>query len=218
LPRAAQVEQNLDTPILAENLTADGPVEDATVAAPPEFDPAQLKDMIARQVAESMVPAMQAILPELMKTLVPQGTTGQGPTSVTHVPLVSDAPVKPAYLKHYRMDGVVSGKYQLIDVTKLNDEGNIEYVTSMGPDGRWRGEAIGVIKGRWIHFQNEHFYATDPLEVAFVDWKIANDPGFRAYEDKNLGGNITCYVANCGRSFPDEDTLAAHRRATHGVD
>lgn len=199
-----------------EQVSVEGVPEETISPVPQELmDAEQVRSIVARSVAESLVPAMQALLPEMMKTLVPN--YANGPTGVTHVPMVENAPEKPGYLKHYRMDGVLSGKYQLIDVSRLDENGEIPYITSMGPDGRWRGETPAILKGEWIHFQNEHFYATKQIEVDFVDWKIANDPNFRAYEDKNFGGDYQCGVVNCGKKFADSDTLTAHMKATHGV-
>jgi len=214
VPRTAQTEEVKD--LAAEQVAVDGLVEESISPSPPQFDQAQLQSMISRSVSEALVTQLMALLPEMVSTIA--GPTVQnGPTGATRINLVEDAPQKPGFLKHYRMDGVLSGKYQLLDVSKLDENGEIPYVVTYDPSGRMRGDSPAVVKGEWIHFQNGHFWATKQIEVDYVEWRIRTDPQFRVYEDSNAVGEIICGVANCGIRFSDEKTLAAHMKATHGV-
>jgi hypothetical protein len=214
VPRVAKTEETQD--LTADQIAVDGLVEESIAPSPPQFDQAQLQSMISRSVSEALVTQLMALLPEMVTTIA--GPTNQnGPTGTTRINMVEDAPVKQTFLKHYRMDGVLSGKYQLLDVEKLDENGEIPYTTTHDPSGRMRIDSPAVMKGEWVHFQNGHFYATKPIEVAYVEWRIRTDPQFRVYEDTNIGGEIVCGVANCGIRFSDEATLAAHMKATHGV-
>lgn len=201
----------------AETILASGVTTEPTTEGPPAaFDPAQLQAMVAQQVATALAGALPAMMPELLKQFAP-ATPGLGPSPFVHLgPAADKAPVKPSYLKHYRRDDTISGKYQLIDVSKLDENGEIQVRQWLDQNGVNRSENVSAVKGRWIHFVNGHFYATDQMEVDYIEWRRKRDPQFRVYEDRGTG-TLACGVVNCLASFSDEETLKEHRCATHGV-
>lgn len=178
----------------------------ASIAPTAEFMTDEVKSAIARQVADGIASALPAVMAEMMKSFsdVPAGTIFTNPASpVVNVSLAPTALAKQNYLKHYRLDGTVSGKYQMIDVKKMNDND-----LSIGES---------IIKGRWVHFASDNFYAMDDKEVAFVEYLIEKQ-GVKIYEDTSGVSNMArCAVEGCGKLFGDEETLLAHLKATHGV-
>jgi hypothetical protein len=124
---------------------------------------------------------------------------------------------KPTYLKHYRRDETPSGKYQLIDVSKLDENGDIPVVFTTDHNNFVKSDSPAVVKGKWVHFVNDNYYANTQMEVDFIEWKMRTDPQFKVYEVVG-GGTYQCGVWNCNAPpFADEQTLNNHRRAVHGV-
>jgi hypothetical protein len=188
-----------------------------TIEAPPAlFDQESLRKMVSEQVSQSVVAAMQALLPEMLKTQ--QVAPGPNlPSQSVPVGMAHGTAVKPNYLKRYRRDGTVSGKYQMIDVSKLEDgDINVQFVRDQ--NGQLQTQTPAVQKGRWIHFVNDEFYATKQDEVDFIEWRIKTDPQFRVYEVTGAG-LIACPIGQCGAPpFIDDQSLKNHLKATHGVD
>lgn len=166
----------------------------------------ELQDAINNSVANSLASALPAVMAEMMKMVAAQTPNfGNVPSPVTHVSIAPPVDVKPTYLKHYRLDGTISGKFQMIDVEKIKDGASI---------------ADAVIKGRWIHFASDHFYANDEKEVAFIEW-MRDTQGLKVYEDVSSATSLLrCPVNGCPSPGPfgDEATLKNHLRATHGVE
>jgi hypothetical protein len=215
MPATAQREAQK---VAAEDVTAAAIASEETIVPPPpEFDREALSKMVSEQVAQALVGALPALLPEMLKTLAPSSEVAQhGPSRMVSVGVVNASPVKANYLKHYRRDNTVSGKYQMVDVDKLVD-GEIEVQFTRDHNDQVHATAPAVLKGQWVHFVNNDFYATTEKEVAFVEWKMKTDPQFRVYEVVG-GGTIRCPVYNCTvPAFGDEETLKNHMRATHGV-
>lgn len=213
----AKATQSLNPEPEAENVLVSGITSEPTTEAPPAmFDPEQLRSMVAQQVATAIGAALPALLPEILKNVqTAEQSSGPSPFVVAG-PATEVAPVKPRYLKHYRRDDTVSGKYQLIDVSKLDENGDIAVKIWTDNNGQTRSDITSAVKGRWIHFVNGHFYATDQLEVDYIEWRRKRDPQFRVYEDHGVGG-FACGIVNCSAAFSDQETLDEHRCATHGV-
>jgi hypothetical protein len=173
----------------------------------PQFEMTpEVQDLINNSVANSLANALPAVMAEMMKMVSAQTPNfGNVPSPVTNVSIAPPVDKKPTYLKHYRLDGTVSGKYQMVDVEKLKS-----------------GVPIGdaVIKGRWIHFASDHYYANDEQEVAFIEW-MRDTQGLPVYEDLSTATTLLrCPVDGCPSPGPfgDETTLKNHLRATHGVE
>jgi hypothetical protein len=213
MPRTATVEP--DT-VSADEVLVEPVAGVETIVPPPaEFDQESLKKLVSEQVSQSVVAAMQALLPEMMKA---QSATGPNlPSQAVSVGMAHGTAAKTNYLKRYRRDGTVSGKYQMIDVSKLEDgEINVQFVRDQ--NGTLQSQIPAVQKGRWIHFVNDEFYATKQDEVDYIEWRMKTDPQFRVYEMSGAG-LIACPIGNCGAMpFIDDQSLKNHLKATHGVD
>lgn len=168
----------------------------------PQFEMTDsIKEMIARQVADGIASALPAVM-AAMQNKTDTAVYANGPSPVVQATIAPTAEHKQNFLKHYRLDDTVSGKYQMIDVKKMREQD-----LSIGES---------IIKGAWVHFASDHFYATTEKEVAFVDYLI--ETGVPIYEDHSASSTaIRCFVQGCGRIFGDEATLQAHMKATHGV-
>jgi hypothetical protein len=182
-----------------------------------EADRIQMTDeLIARKISEGIAAALPAILAQMSANQSTDGqfSAGMGPSSQVNMSIAGavNVPTKPNYLKHYRFDEAVNGKHQLIDVSKIDENG--EFIVEKLPDGKINIPAI--LKGQYVHFVGGHFYATKQIEVDYVEWKMKNDPGCKIYEDQG-GTTIPCGVMNCGMYFANEAGLNAHMKATHGV-
>lgn len=215
LPRTAtETQETVD--VTADNLAVAGLLEETSTAAPPEFDRAGMQELISKEVAASLVAALPALLPEMLKALVPN--VGNVPSQVVPMGMVTNAaPSKPGWLKHYRRDDTISGKYQMVDVSKLEEDGELPIHHFLDSAGHARSESPAIMKGQWIHFVNGHFYAQTQKEVDFIEWRMRTDPQFRVYEDSGTG-IIPCPVTGCSAAgFADEETLKGHLKATHGV-
>jgi len=198
--------------VAADQVAVSGLVEDNSTAPPPEvLGRQEIQQIISQEMASSLV----AMLPALLKEIQVQGTNG--PSQHVHLGLVNDVASKPNYLKHYRRDGTVSGKYQLVDVSKLDDNGEIPVKFITDHNNHTRSESPATVKGKWVHFVNGEFYATTQQEVDFIEWKQKTDPQFRVYEVTG-GGIIRCPVANCkSPGFTTDADLISHKRYAHGV-
>ncbi len=216
MPRTATVENdNVPADAVLASGIADSTQTETVVAPPAEFDVESIKRMVSEQVSQGVVAAMQALLPEMLKTVTPQGPNL--PSQGVQVGMINSTPTQKSYLKHYRKDGTVSGKYQMIDVSELvNDSIDVQFVRDH--NNQLQSVIPAVIKGRWIHFVNDDFYATDQKEVDFIEWRQRTDPQFRVYEVYG-SGLIKCPVVNCTAvPFQDDLSLKNHLKATHGVD
>lgn len=171
----------------------------------PQFEMTDdIKNMIASQVADGIASALPAVMAEMMRSVsgMQSPAFASGASPVVNVSIAPTTDVKPKYLKHYRLDDTVSGKFQMVDVKKMRD------------NDLSIGEAI--IKGRWIHFASDHYYANDQKEVDYIEWLISQ--GEKIYEDNSSATTfMRCSVSGCGKVFGDEDTLKSHLLATHGV-
>lgn len=165
-----------------------------------------IQEAINQSVSQSLASALPAVMAKMMEMVAAQTPNfGNVPSPVTHVSIAPPVEVKPSYIKHYRLDGTASGKFQMIDVEKLKNGSTI-------------GEA--VIKGRWVHFASDHFYANDEKEVAFIEW-MRDTQGLPVYEDvSNSSMLLRCPVDGCPfpGPFGDEATLKNHLKASHGVE
>lgn len=157
---------------------------------------AKIANIVADQVSKAMLAVLQNANLQTQGSVQPQ----VGPSPNVALQTVNATALKANYLKHYRLDGVMSGKYQAFDMAKMDQ-------------GLELHECI--IKGAWIHFVNEEFYATTENEVKQVEWMIANN-GLRAYEDSGTP-MMACPVLGCGKKFGDVQGLSNHLAATHGL-
>lgn len=189
----------------------EAPPAEAVQAAQEKVD---MDNLIARKVAEGIAAALPAVLAQLATahTADQQFPAGMGPSSTVNMKVGGDAQKKATFLKHYKLDEAINGKHQLLDVSKLDDNG--DFIIERGIDGKMNIPA--VLKGEYVNFVGGSFYATRPVEVAFVDWKIAHDPQCRIYEAVE-GNLIPCGELNCNMFFATEDGCIAHKRATHGL-
>lgn len=201
MARAAQQAEQAQDDVAAKAAMSE------SIQQNPQFElTAEIQDVINNSVANSLASALPAVMSEMLKMVAAQTPNfGNVPSPVTNVSIAPPVEVKPTYLKHYRLDGTVSGKFQMIDVAKLKD-----------------GATIGdsVIKGRWIHFASDHFYANDQKEVDFIEW-MRDTQGLQVYEDVSAATSLLrCPVDGCPTPGPfgDEATLKNHLRATHGVE
>jgi hypothetical protein len=200
-------------------VVANGFVETPVEAAPAGLNKQDIQQMVSQEMAQSLVAMLPALLPELLKGMSISNPMG-GPSTAVQIGLMNDVAVKPSYLKHYRRDDTVSGKYQLIDVNKLEDPNSAELPINFVTDhnNHTRSDCPAIVKGKWIHFVNGHFYATTEQEVACIEWMQRTQPQFRVYEDTGAG-IISCPVVGCtAPGFVDQVTLNGHLKATHGVD
>lgn len=191
--------------------TQDGVAEKAALSESIQNNPQfsmndELQEAINNSVANSLASALPAVMAEMMKMVSEQTPNfGNVPSPVTNVSIAPPVERKPTYIKHYRLDGTVSGKFQMVDVAKIKDGSSI-------------GDA--VMKGRWIHFASDHFYANDEQEVAFIEW-MRDTQGLQVYEDvSSVTSLLRCPVDGCPSPGPfgDDTTLKNHLRATHGVE
>ncbi len=172
-------------------------------------------EMIARKVSEGIAAALPAVIQQMMATQAQEGSfaPGMGPSSQVLMSIGGDAKPKPLaknYLKHYRLDGAINGKHQLLDVTQLDERGQLKFERTA--DGKINVPAVQ--KGEYIEFVNGEFYATTEMQVAFIEHKMKSDPFCRIYED--VGGSVVP-CGSCGMYFANEEGLTAHMKATHGV-
>jgi hypothetical protein len=176
---------------------------------------ADLDNLIAMKVAEGISAALPAVLAQINMNQSSEGQfpQGMGPSSQVKMSIGGDNKQnKASYLKHYRLDDAINGKHQLLDVSKIDENG--EFIVIKTPDGKI--DIPAILKGQYVNFVGGHFYATKQSEVDFIEWKIKRDPQCRIYED--VGGQIIpCAVQNCGQFFGTEDGLTAHMKATHGI-
>lgn len=199
-----------------DQIGVDGIIAETTEAPPPGMNRQEIQSVVSQEVAQALVSALPALLPELLKSLVPN--VSSLPSQPVIVGGQSEAaPAKKGWLKHYRMDGVMSGKYQLIDVSKLDENGEIPVNIYMDSANHARSESPAVVKGQWVHFVNGHFYAQTQKEVDFIEWRMRTDPQFKAYEDRGAGVILCPVCGNNTPGFVDEETLKGHMKATHGV-
>lgn len=177
-------------------------------------DQAAMDNLIARKVAEGIAAALPAVLAQMAATQSTEGQfpTGMGPSSVVNMKVGGDAKKQASFLKHYRLDDAINGKHQLLDVSKLDENG--DFIIEKRPDGKQ--DIPAVRKGEYINFVGGHFYATRQIEVDFVDHLIKTDPNCRIYEAVD-GSLIPCGELNCTQYFASEEGAIAHRRATHGL-
>jgi hypothetical protein len=173
----------------------------ASVFTPPVMTD-DMKSEIANQVASALASALPAVLAELNKGTAPGDKPNQSmPTRASTVPLVSPATTPAKHFGKYRLDGVVSGKYQMVDPKAKG-----KY-----PDdpSKW------VLKGKWLHVANEVAYAETEQMRDFIEFLIAE--GVKFYLDEGTG-LIPCPVSGCGKTFQTEEVLRRHLKATHGVE
>jgi hypothetical protein len=175
-------------------------------AMPEPLTKEEVQALVARSVADAIAGAVPAMMAEMMKASVPN--YGAAPSQAVHIQTGPDAAPKVSYKKHYRLDDVVSGKYQLINMEKLGDRDiddlNADEIKDI------------MMKGKWFHFVHGHAYATSDNEVAFVEKHLTRQ-GIRFYEDDG-GVLYPCPVQGCDKSFGTESGLKNHKKATHGLD
>lgn len=193
---------------------ANAQAESWTPPTPAEMSQAEMDNMIARKVAEGIAAALPAVLAQMAATqsAEAQFPAGMGPSSTVNMKVGGDVQKKASFLKHYKLDEAINGKHQLIDVSKLDENG--DFVIERRVDGRYDIPAIR--KGEYINFVGGNFYATRQIEVDFLDWKIAKDPMCKIYEAVE-GNLIPCGELNCSMYFATEEGCIAHKRATHGL-
>jgi hypothetical protein len=177
-------------------------------------DQAAMDNLIARKVAEGIAAAMPAVLAQIAMTqsAEQQFAAGMGPSSAVNMKVGGDVQAKASYLKHYRLDEAINGKHQLLDVSKLDENG--DFIVEEIPGGKLRIPAIR--KGEYVNFVGGHFYATRQIEVDFIEHLMKTDPMCKIYESAE-GNLIPCGELNCSMYFATEDGVIAHRRATHGL-
>lgn len=166
----------------------------------------EVQALVARSVADALAGAVPALMAEMMKASVPN--YGAAPSQSVTISTGPDAAPQINYKKHYRLDDVVSGKYQLINMEKLGDR-DIDDLDA---------EEIKdiMMKGKWFHFVHGHAYATSDNEVMFVEKHLSRQ-GIRFYEDDG-GVLYPCPVSGCDKSFGTQTGLMNHKKATHGLD
>jgi hypothetical protein len=191
----------------------DPPPADAIINAEAQ---ARMDNLIAQKVAEGIAAALPAVLAQIAssQTAADSFAAGMGPSDQVNMSIAGATSVTPqaTYLKHYRLDDAVNGKHQLLDVSKLDDRGQL--IVERQPDGKLNIPAVQ--KGRFINFVGGHFYATEEIEVAFIEHLMKTNPMCKIYEDSGTT-IIPCGVANCEQFFGDVKGLEAHMRATHGI-
>ena len=197
----------------AKPVQEESPIPEPEIEAPPAsftLTQDEMNNLIATKVSEGIAAALPAVLAEIAKSQVsgPVFGGGMGPSEQVVMSNVPTRAAAPTYLKHYRKDDAINGKHQLIDVSKL-ENGKLGY-----PDDR--GNIAGVMKGQYIQFVNGDFYATEQIEVDFVEWLQKTSPMSRIYEVQGRG-IIPCEVVNCGMTFANEGDLNNHKQATHGL-
>jgi hypothetical protein len=194
VPRTAQAENQVEQNV--------GSIE---LEPPAPLTAEQVQALVARTVSEALAGAVPAMMAEMLKASVPN--YGAAPSQAVHIPTSPDAPVKADYLKKYRLDGVVSGKYQMLNMFKLGnrdiDDLDAEEIKDV------------MMKGKYFHFQNGYAFAVSENDVEFVE-RYLKPRGVRIYEDDS-GPMFPCTVVNCGMQFGSEAGLMAHREATHGL-
>jgi hypothetical protein len=176
-----------------------------------------LNNLIAMKVSEGIAAALPAVLAQMaigqgVSTSDQQFPNGMGPSNQVNMKIGGDHVAKPTYLKHYRLDEAINGKHQLLDTNFINEDGSFQLERTI--DGKINIPA--VLKGEYVNFVGGHFYATREVEVRFIEWKIKTDPMSKIYEDVG-GAVLPCSIPNCGQFFGNEEGLAAHLKATHGV-
>lgn len=165
-----------------------------------ETSTSDLESLISAKVAEAVAAALPAVLSGLN-----QGKAADPIHNPSASVTISTAPANAMplkYLKHYKLDDTVSGKYQMYDIDKL--ESGVDL-----PDA--------VMKGQWIHFVGDNFYATKEVEVKNVEWMIRTN-GLKAYEAEQTEAIIPCPVSGCGKRFGTNVGLSNHLKATHGLE
>jgi hypothetical protein len=147
---------------------------------------ADMDNLIARKVAEGIAAAIPSVLAQiaLTQSSEQQFAAGMGPSSTVNMKVGGDARPEASYLKHYRLDEAVNGKHQLLDVSKLDENG--DFIIEELPGGKLRIPAVR--KGEYINFVGGHFYATRQIEVDFVDHLMKTDPMCKIYESSE--GNL----------------------------
>lgn len=214
----AKAAQEVNTEETAEAVVANGFVNEPVEAPPAGLNRQDIQQIVSNEMAQSLVAMLPALLPELLKgmqVINPQG----GPSATVQLGLVNEVAAKPTYLKHYRRDDTISGKYQLVDVSKLEDPNSAELPVNFVTDhnNHTRSESPAIVKGKWIHFVNGHFYATTQQEVDCIEWMQRTHPTFRVYEDTGPG-ILPCPVVGCtAGGFSNAETLSDHMKWTHGV-
>lgn len=178
-------------------------VEDETTNV---VEPLDIKSMISQEVAKSLESLIPSLVTALAQTQVNQNVPAPSPSVMIGGPT---ADAKAQYLKHYRLDGTIDGKFQKIDFMEMRKDGAKDPF-----EMDEKGTLIYVRKGEWVNVKGDHFFATDENEVAQVEWMI--DKGYRFYEDTG-GPELRCPVVNCGKTFGTYDVLTSHLKATHGV-
>lgn len=191
---------------MPQTQTVDKPAETQVANIPDPLTAEQVQALVARSVADALAGAVPAMMAEMMKASVPN--YGAAPSQTVQIQTVSDVAPKANYKKHYRLDGVVSGKYQMIDMEKLAgrdiDELNAEEVKAV------------MMKGKYFHWVNGHAFAVSDNEVEFVE-KYLFSRGVKFYED-DAGTLFPCPVTGCGMQFGGEAGLKNHMKATHGLE
>jgi hypothetical protein len=175
-----------------------------------------MDNLIATKVAEGIAAALPAVLAQIASShsTADSFAAGMGPSDQVTMSIAGSTTSQPAatYLKHYRLDDAVNGKHQLIDVSKLDERGQL--IVERMPDGKLNIPAVQ--KGKYINFVGGHFYATEEMEVAFIEHLIKTNPMCKIYEDSGTV-IMPCGVQNCEQFFGDIKGLEAHMRATHGI-
>lgn len=195
------------SPVAEEASVVEDAKSDDAFSSPPdiaELVKAEVNSAVGAAVANALavqLPTLIQIVKEQGDSIQPQFPQGMGPAQNVPMSIAPIADIKVDYIKHYRLDDTVSGKFQELDMSLVEAGMDIN---------------DAVIKGSWIHFANGHFYANTENQVKYLDWKISTQPHCKIYVDEG-SGVIPCTVVNCAHTFVNEKGLLAHLRATHGV-
>jgi hypothetical protein len=180
-------------------------IESDMVEPPAPLTAEQVQALVANSVADALAGAVPAMMAEMMKGSV--ATQPGIPSPSVHISQAPSVEVKADYLKKYRLDNTVSGKFQMLNMERL-DGRDIDELDA--------AELNAVImKGKWFHFVNDCAFAISDNDIRFVEEYLI-PRGTRVYEDEE-GVKYPCSVEGCGRFFSTEKGLTNHMAATHGV-
>lgn len=198
-------------PRTAEAVNTDAGVGKVEIQPPAPLTAEEVQALVARTVADALSGAVPAMMAEMMKASVPN--YGAAPSQTVHISSHPETPIKAEYKKKYRLDGVTSGKYQMINMEKLGDR-DIDDLDAE--------EIIAVMmKGKYFHFVGgpggaAYAFAVSDNDVNFVE-KYLIPRGVRIYEDDS-GAMFPCPVHGCGMQFGSNKGLMGHLAATHGLE
>lgn len=195
-------------PVTVDEAMADPETVANTEAVLASFEQApDIEALIAAKVQAGI----EALIPSLVTALSSVQTiqTPNAPSSFVNVSIPT-APQEAIFKKHYRMDNTPEGKFAKLNMAAMRADG-----TTNPWELDEKGMPLYLMKGEWLTFKADHFFATTDDEVEQIEWMRSHGYA-RIYED-NGSQMFNCPVTNCGKNFGDYAVLQSHLKATHGL-